>query len=56
LKGPEGINLLWKTMQLTTYVKYLGLTTDKGLTWKRQLKNVIRLTGFSGPLKGTLGV
>jgi hypothetical protein len=54
--GPEGINLLWKTMQLTTLVKYLGLTLDKGLTWKQQLKNVMNKTGFSGPLKGTPGV
>jgi hypothetical protein len=31
-------------MQLTTWVKYLGLTLDKGLTWKQQLKNVMNKT------------
>jgi hypothetical protein len=29
------------TMQMTTKVKYLGLTLDKGLTWKTQLKNAM---------------
>jgi hypothetical protein len=28
-------------LQLATEVKYLGLTLDKGLTWKTQLGNVI---------------
>jgi len=48
------------TLQLTTKVKYLGLTLDKGLTWKTQLKNLITkadrafwtCTGTSGKIWG----
>jgi hypothetical protein len=30
-----------KTIQLSSEVKHLGLTSDKGLTWKKQLDKVI---------------
>jgi hypothetical protein len=30
-----------KTIQLSSEVKYLGLTLDKGLTWKKQLDKAI---------------
>jgi hypothetical protein len=33
--------LFSKTIQLSSEVKYLGLTLDKGLTWKMQLDKVI---------------
>lgn len=38
LKEPT---LFGHTLQMTTKVKYLGLTLDKGLTWKTQLKNAM---------------
>jgi hypothetical protein len=41
LRGLKELTLTGHTLQLTTEVKYLGLTVDKGLTWKTQLKNVI---------------
>jgi hypothetical protein len=40
LRGLKEPTLLGHTMQLTTEVKYLGITLYKGLTWKTQPKNM----------------
>ena len=42
------------TLQLTTKVKYLGLTPGKGLTWKTQPKNLMTDRAF-WTCKGTSG-
>jgi hypothetical protein len=41
LKGLGEPFLFDCTIQLSTEVKYLGLTLDKGLTWKQQLDKAI---------------
>jgi hypothetical protein len=41
LRGLKELTLSGHKLQLTTKVKYLGLTLDKGLTWKAQLKSVM---------------
>jgi hypothetical protein len=41
LRGLKEPTLSGCKLQLTTEVKYLRLTLDKGLTWKTQLENVI---------------
>jgi hypothetical protein len=41
LKEP---NLFSKMIQLSREVKYLGLTLDRGMTWKKQLDKVIKMT------------
>jgi hypothetical protein len=41
LRGLKERTLSGHKLQLATEVKYLGLTLDKGLTWKTQLGNVI---------------
>jgi hypothetical protein len=40
IRGPKELTLFNKTIQLSSEVKYLGLTLDKGLTWKKQLDRV----------------
>jgi hypothetical protein len=43
-RNTEGLkepNLFTKTIQLSSEVKYLGVTLDKGFTWKKQLDKVI---------------
>jgi hypothetical protein len=37
MKGLKESITFSKTIQLSSEVKYLGLTLDKGLTWKKQL-------------------
>jgi hypothetical protein len=54
LRGLKEPTLSGHSLQLTTEVKYLGLILDKGLTWKAQLKNVIRPTGLFGPVTAHL--
>jgi hypothetical protein len=54
LRSLKESTLSGHTLQLTTEVKYLGLILDKGLTWKAQLKNVIRPTGLFGPVRAHL--
>lgn len=44
IMGLKKPNLFNKTIQLTSAVKYLGLRLDKGLTWKKELHNVINKT------------
>jgi hypothetical protein len=47
LKGLKGPTLFGKT----TETKYLGLTLDKGLTWRAQVNKVMTVpTGTSGPV------
>lgn len=41
IRGPKEPTLCGHELQLTSVVKCLGLTLDKGLTWKAQLENVI---------------
>jgi hypothetical protein len=41
LRGLKEPTLSGHKLHLATEVKYLGLTLDKGLTWKTQLENVI---------------
>jgi hypothetical protein len=41
IRGLKEPILFNNTIQLSSEVKYLGLILDKGLTWKRQLDNVI---------------
>jgi hypothetical protein len=41
LKGLKEPSLFNKRVQLSSEVKYLGITLDKGLTWKKQLDNAI---------------
>jgi hypothetical protein len=41
LRGLKEPTLSGHKLQLAAEVKYLGLTLDKGLTWKTQLENVI---------------
>jgi hypothetical protein len=53
-KGLKEPNLSGNILQLTTNIKYLGLILDEGLTWKGQLKNVVRLTGLSGLVRAHL--
>jgi hypothetical protein len=54
LRGLKEPTLSGHTLQLTTEVKYLTLIQDMGLTWKEQLKNVIRSTGLFGPVRAHL--
>ena len=54
LKGLNEQILSRHTLQLTSDVKYLGRILDEGLTWKGQLKNVVRLIGLSGPVRAHL--
>jgi hypothetical protein len=44
LRGLKEPVLFNKTIQLSSDVKYLGLTLDKGLTWRKQLDKVISRT------------
>jgi hypothetical protein len=56
LKGLKELILLGKTIQLSTEVKYLGLTLDKGLTWGAQLDKVTnRAYRAFWTSKGTFG-
>jgi hypothetical protein len=41
LKGLQEPTIFNRMIQLTGEVRYLGLTLDKGLTWKKQMGNVI---------------
>jgi hypothetical protein len=41
IKGLKKPILFSKTIQLSSEVKYLGLTLNKGLTWKKRLHKVI---------------
>jgi hypothetical protein len=41
IKGLKEPILFSKMIQLSTEVKYLGITLDMGLTWKKQLDKVI---------------
>jgi hypothetical protein len=41
VKGLKESILFSKTIQLSSEIKYFGLTLDKGLTWKKQLDRVI---------------
>jgi hypothetical protein len=41
IKGLTEPILFCKMLQLSSEVKYLGITLDKGLTWKKQLDKVI---------------
>jgi hypothetical protein len=41
LKGLKKPTLFNKMIQLTSEIKYLGITLDKGLTWKKHLNNII---------------
>jgi hypothetical protein len=40
IRGLKEQTLFNKTIQLPSEVKYLGLTSDKGLTWKKQMDRV----------------
>jgi hypothetical protein len=42
-KGQREKFLSGEKIQLSSEVKYLGITLDKGLTWKKQLHKVINL-------------
>jgi hypothetical protein len=44
LRGLKEPTLNGQTLQLTTEVKYLGLVTDRELTWKVQLNTVLNKT------------
>jgi hypothetical protein len=56
LRGLREPTLSGHKLQLTTEVKYLRLTLDKGLTWKIQLENVINKAYRAfWSCKGTLG-
>jgi hypothetical protein len=41
IKGVKEPILFGKRIQLTSEVKYLGVTLDRGLTWKNQRDTVI---------------
>jgi hypothetical protein len=41
IKGHKEPILFNKMIQLSSEVKYLGITLDKGLTWKKQLDKII---------------
>jgi hypothetical protein len=41
IKGLKEPILFNKTIQLSNEVKYLGITLDKGMTWKKQLDKAI---------------
>jgi hypothetical protein len=41
IKGLKEPILFNKIIQLSSEVKYLGITLNKGLTWKKQLDKVI---------------
>jgi hypothetical protein len=41
MKGLKKQILFSKMIQLSSEVKYLGITLDKGLTWKKQLDKAI---------------
>jgi hypothetical protein len=41
MKGLKEPILFSKMIQLSSEVKYPGLTLDRGLTWKKQLDKVI---------------
>jgi hypothetical protein len=41
IKGLKETILFGKRIQLSSEVKYLGITLDKGPTWKKQLDKVI---------------
>jgi hypothetical protein len=53
LRGPKGTNPSRHELQLTSLVKCLGFTLDKGLTWKAHLENVINKAHRT--CKGTSG-
>jgi hypothetical protein len=53
IKGLREPILFNKRNQLSSEVKYLGVTLDKGLTWKKQLDDVIDKT--SGHAEAHLG-
>jgi hypothetical protein len=55
-KGFKKPILFNKTIQLSSEVKYLGLTLDKGLTWKKQLdKAISKANKAFWTCKGTFG-
>jgi hypothetical protein len=44
LRGLKELTLTGQTLQLTADVRYLGLVTDKELTWKVWLNTVLNMT------------
>jgi hypothetical protein len=56
LRGLKEPTLFGHVLQLTTKVRYFGLTLDKELTWKAQLRNVINKAHRAfWACKGTFG-
>jgi hypothetical protein len=55
LRGLKEPTLSEQILQQTATVKYLGLTLDKGLTWKAQMTNVMnKATGLFGLVRAHL--
>jgi hypothetical protein len=57
IKGLMEPVLFGKKVQLSSEVKYLGITLDKGLTWKKNnwIRSLTRPTKSSGHAEAHLG-
>jgi hypothetical protein len=56
IRGLRKPTLFSKTIQLSTEVKYLGVTLDKGLTWKQLDKVTNKAYRAFTICKGTFGI